>query len=168
MNKILIVDDEEGMRFVLSSILKKGNYEVITAEDGKHALEKLKEHTPDMAFLDLQLPDMDGSEVLREIKKVRADIPVVMCSGFGDVDFAVRSMKNGAFDYVAKPFKNEDVLNMAKKALASTTSTSTEETKQKEVKTEPSTIEVKISKKILIIAGALLLIGIIVAIILLK
>jgi CheY-like chemotaxis protein len=131
MAKILIIDDEEGMRFVLSNILKKDGYEVVTAEDGRQALQVLEEHRPDMAFLDLHLPDMDGTEVLREIKKVRKDIPVVMCSGFGDVDFAVKTMKYGAMDYVSKPFKNEDVLNMAKKALASKNiSTAAEENSQ--------------------------------------
>ena len=119
MAKILIIDDEEGMRFVLSNILKKEGYEIVKAEDGRQALQVLEAERPDMAFLDLHLPAMDGTEVLREMKKVRKDIPVVMCSGFGDVDFAVKTMKYGAMDYVSKPFKNEDVLNMAKKALAS-------------------------------------------------
>ncbi|MBN2406368.1 MAG: response regulator [Elusimicrobia bacterium] len=118
MAKILIVDDEEGMRYVLTNILTKADYEVIAAEDGRKAMEMVKEYRPDMVFLDIHLPDMDGTEILKEIKKIK-NIPVVMCSGFGDVDFAVMTMKYGAFDYVSKPFKNEDVLNMARKALVS-------------------------------------------------
>jgi FixJ family two-component response regulator/outer membrane lipoprotein-sorting protein len=116
MAKIIVIDDEEGMRYVLSNILKKAGYDVVTAVDGKNALEVLSAHRPDMAFLDIHLPDMDGTQVLREIKKIK-DMPVVMCSGFGDVDFAVDTMKHGALDYVSKPFKNQDVLDAAKKGM---------------------------------------------------
>ncbi len=118
MPKILVVDDEEGMRYVLSSILKKADYDVITAENGKQAIEVLSSHRPDMVFLDIHLPDLDGTEILKEIKKIK-DIPIVMCSGFGDVDFAVTAMKEGAFDYISKPFKNDDVLSKARKAIDS-------------------------------------------------
>jgi CheY-like chemotaxis protein len=169
------------MRYVLSNILKKGGYEVVAAEDGKQALEMLESERPDMAFLDLHLPDMDGTEVLREMKKIRKDIPVVMCSGFGDVDFAVRTMKYGALDYVSKPFKNEDVLNIAKKAFAAKNISSSsrleagvaESGKREEVKMGESAQEAPVSKKrkinlLLPVGGMLLLAVILGAVFLLK
>ena len=118
MKKILIIDDESGIRHVLTQILTKNGYEVITADDGKVGLDIIEKDTLDLVFLDIQLPDMDGLTVLEEIRKKKSKIPVIMCSGFGETDFAVRAVKLGAADYIGKPFKNEEVINVAKKALS--------------------------------------------------
>jgi CheY-like chemotaxis protein/sugar lactone lactonase YvrE len=118
MSNILIVDDELCVRNLLRRIFKKYDFKTIVAEDGVKALEILKTERPELIFLDLHMPDMPGIKVLEEIKKIRDDIPVIMCSGMNDVDVAIKSIKLGAYDYVSKPFDNIEIIEMAKKALA--------------------------------------------------
>lgn len=144
MTTILVVDDEPGLRTVLSNILKSEGYNVIAVENGKKAIETVRLGNPDVMFLDIRLPDMDGLQILEEVKKINPGIPVIMCSGFDDVESAVRTVKMGAFDYISKPFKREEVLKAASKALEARgilTSTiptvlpkEVVETKQKEIK----------------------------------
>jgi CheY-like chemotaxis protein len=117
MPTILIVDDETSMCTVLSNLLERHAYTTLTAENGKQAIEVIKRNQVKLVLLDVHLPDIDGVEVLRKIKKIDKNIPVIMCSGFDDVDFAVESMKFGAFDYVRKPFDNEEVIDKIEKAL---------------------------------------------------
>ncbi|OGF49630.1 MAG: hypothetical protein A2044_04555 [Candidatus Firestonebacteria bacterium GWA2_43_8] len=120
MSKILVIDDEAGIRHVLSEILKKQGHTLFEAEDGKKGIEILDRENLDLVFLDIHLPDMDGIQVLEQIKKKKSKMPVVMCSGFGEADFANQAMKLGAFDYVGKPFKIEQVIAITKKAITST------------------------------------------------
>ncbi len=117
MATVLVVDDESGLRTVMSNILKSEGYNVITAEDGKKAIDAVKLSNPDLIFLDIRLPDMDGLQILEEVKKINPGIPVIMCSGFSDVESAVHTVKMGAFDYISKPFKREEVIKSASKAL---------------------------------------------------
>ncbi len=119
MATVLVVDDEQGLRAVLSSIIKSQGHEVLTAENGAIAIEAVKAKNPDAVFLDIRLPDMDGLQILEEIKKINSSIPVIMCSGFADVESAINTVKMGAFDYLSKPFKREEVLKAATKALES-------------------------------------------------
>lgn len=117
MPTVLTVDDEPGMLLVISRILESAGYTVHTAENAQTGLEILRKTHPDVILLDIRLPDMDGPEVLKEIKKLYPEIPVIMCSGFGDVETAVQIVKQGASNYISKPFKNEEVLKVVKNVL---------------------------------------------------
>lgn len=119
MVKILIMDDEPDMRNILYSIVKPLGHAVFTAEDGKQAVEIAGREIPDVALLDMRVPDKDGLEVLGELLKLNAKARVVMVSGFGDVESADQALRQGAFGYLSKPFKVSEVLNAVKKAVAS-------------------------------------------------
>ena len=117
MKRILIVDDDKDLRFNLSCILKEEGHEVIAASDGKQALNALAENVPDLVMLDVRLPGMDGVELLEEMKKIEKNLPIIMLTAYSDVKSAVKAMKLGAFDYVTKPFNEEELILVIKKAL---------------------------------------------------
>ncbi|MBN1621014.1 MAG: sigma-54-dependent Fis family transcriptional regulator [Endomicrobiales bacterium] len=127
MAKILIVDDEPGMRQVISKVLMPHGYKVILAEDGKQGLDLFQEQNPDLVLLDIRLPDMDGLEILANIRKMKSDIPVIMLSGFGDVETAVELVRQGAYDYISKPFKVNRLTDLVKQALAQSNITTSEQ-----------------------------------------
>jgi DNA-binding NtrC family response regulator len=119
MEPILIVDDDKDFRFNLSSILRDAEYEVRTASNGRQAIKEVVRCAPSITLLDFQLPDMDGIKVLEEIRKIDQSLPIIMITAYGDVKEAVKAMKRGAFDYIAKPFDNEELILIIKKALES-------------------------------------------------
>lgn len=114
---ILIVDDEKGIRESLTGILEDEGYTVLTAISGEEALTTVKEHLPDLVFLDVWLPEMDGIETLSRLKEISKDIPVVMISGHGNIEVAVNATRLGAYDFLEKPLSLEKVLIVAKRAL---------------------------------------------------
>src|SRR5262249_21029607 len=114
--KILIVDDEEGMRHMLSIILKKEGYLTEAVANGSQALEKLTDDSIGYILSDIRMPEMDGIRFLQEIKKVRPDICVLMMSAYGNVDTAIEAMKMGAYDYINKPFKPDEIILTVRKA----------------------------------------------------
>ena len=104
MNKtILIVDDKKDFCTVLSDSLSQDRYRVVTAFNGKTALQLAKKEKPDLILLDIKMPGMDGIEVLKKIKKMRKEIAVIMFTAFGTLETAREAMKLGAYDYVTKP-----------------------------------------------------------------
>ena len=115
--QILVVDDEANLRKVLSAQLARDGYEVHTAEDGEAALAFLKEHHIDLVITDLRMPKVDGMDLLRAALRDDPSRPVVMLTGVGTVDNAVEAMKTGAFDFISKPFDQNDVRVVVKKAL---------------------------------------------------
>jgi two-component system response regulator AtoC len=117
MGKILIVDDEKMIRIVLSKVLSKAGYEIFEAENGKEALEKYEQYKPDLVLLDFQLPGMDGLEVLEELKEDNESLIVIMLTAYGNIKNAVHAMKLGAYDYLAKPFDNEEIVLVIQKAF---------------------------------------------------
>ena len=117
METILIVDDNEDLRFTLSDIIKCEGYKVLEAGEGTKALKQIKSSNPELVLLDMRLPGMDGMKILEEIKKFDSNIIVIMLTAFGDVKGAVKAMRLGAFDYLTKPFDNEELLIIIKKAL---------------------------------------------------
>lgn len=118
MNKsILIVDDEDGIRYSLRGILEDEGFEVSEAESGELALNHLADERPDLVFLDIWLPGIDGLEVLERIKKEWDWLPVVMISGHGNIETAVSAIKKGAFDFIEKPLSLEKVVITAEKAV---------------------------------------------------
>lgn len=117
MERILIVDDEEDFQFTVSDILKDEGYETIAVSNGRGALKAIKRNSPDLVLLDIKLPDMDGMKILEKIKKIDNELNVIMITGYGGINEAVRAMKLGAFDYVTKPFDNIELIIRIKKAL---------------------------------------------------
>ncbi|MBU1002267.1 MAG: response regulator [Proteobacteria bacterium] len=123
--KLLLVDDEEGIRTFLGISLADLGYDVITAENGEEALKAFAEHDPPIVLTDIKMPVMDGLQLLKRIKKVSPDTEVIMISGHGDMDLAVKSLKFEAADFVTKPINNE-VLEMALKRVREKISMRTE------------------------------------------
>lgn len=113
---ILVVDDEAGVRESLSGILEDEGYEVITASSGREAIELIRDNTPDIIFLDVWLPEMDGIETLSQIKE-SLDVPVIMISGHANIETAVKAIKLGAYDFLEKPLSLDKVVIVAKRAL---------------------------------------------------
>ena len=108
--KILVVDDEKIKRVTLADDLATQGHEVVTAADGEEALEKLAAGPFDVVVTDLKMPKLDGIELLKRIKQgPRAEIEVIMMTAYGSIPVAVEAVKLGAFDFLTKPFRNEDV-----------------------------------------------------------
>ncbi|WP_045215372.1 sigma-54-dependent transcriptional regulator [Desulfonatronovibrio magnus] len=117
MAKILIVDDEQRMRHLLSIILKKKGYEVEEAEDGMQAMDMLSSRPFDLVITDVKMPRMDGHALLRQIKKTGLNYPVVFISAFGTVESAVEAMRDGVMDFITKPFEQERVVLTVERIL---------------------------------------------------
>ncbi|MDF1580552.1 MAG: sigma-54 dependent transcriptional regulator [Desulfuromonadales bacterium] len=116
-HKILVVDDEQLIRWSLEQNLKKQGYEVTTAASGEEALKMVREDPPDLMLLDIQLPGMNGIEVLEKVKELEADVLVIMVTALGVLETAVKAMRLGAYDYVNKPFNLDELAIVIKKAL---------------------------------------------------
>jgi len=114
---ILIVDDEEGIRESLSGILEDEGYDILTAASGEEAIKMLKETSPDLIFLDIWLTGLDGIKTLQEIKASKPDVTVIMISGHGSIELAVKATQIGAYDFLEKPLSLERVLLATKRAL---------------------------------------------------
>lgn len=110
MGKILIVDDERGIRRALREILEFEEYEVDEAENGKEAVEKATSESYDIIFCDIKMPLMDGMEVLSAFHEKKVEAPVIMISGHGNIDTAVQALKKGAFDFIEKPLDLNRIL----------------------------------------------------------
>jgi two-component system, NtrC family, nitrogen regulation response regulator NtrX len=115
---ILIVDDEEAIRASLRDILQDEGYEVAVAADGVEALKAYANDPPDLMILDIWMPQMDGLETLRRVKELAPTAQVMMMSGHGSIETAVKSVKLGAYDYIEKPLSLENVTLRVKQALA--------------------------------------------------
>jgi two-component system response regulator AtoC len=108
--KVLIVDDEGGMRHMLSVLLEREGYQIDTAQNGREGLDKVRHNDYDLVLCDIRMPEMDGLTFLESTKSLNKQLPVIMMSAFGNVDTAIEAMKKGAYDYVSKPFKAEEIL----------------------------------------------------------
>ncbi len=114
--RLLIIDDEENMRHMLSSLLGKAGYAVDQAADGLEGLEKVKSASYDFILCDLKMPNMGGMAFLEAIRDDPAGITVIVMSAYGTLDTALEAMKQGAYDYISKPFKPDEVYLTLKKA----------------------------------------------------
>ncbi|HEY0874663.1 MAG TPA: sigma-54 dependent transcriptional regulator [Vicinamibacterales bacterium] len=115
---ILVIDDEEIMREILEALLQREGYDVRLASDAAEGLEFVRAMPFDAVIMDVMMPGMDGITALDEIKKIDDDLPVLMITAFASVENAIAAMKRGAFDYITKPFKNDEVLVVLRNALA--------------------------------------------------
>jgi len=115
--RILVVDDEARARTVLADILVSGGYEAGQAENGAEALRAVSENRPDLVLLDVMLPDMNGIDVLKELAKLAPALPVIMISGFGTIQDAIRATRLGALDFLEKPAERERILLAVGNAL---------------------------------------------------
>ncbi|KAA0258413.1 response regulator [Deferribacter autotrophicus] len=114
--KILVVDDEDYVRDSLDIILSTEGYQVVGVSSGYEALELLEKNYFDFVITDIKMPEMDGITLLRKIREGYPDLPVIVMTGFPSIDSAIECLKEGAFDYVTKPFKVEDLINKLQKA----------------------------------------------------
>lgn len=117
-NRILIVDDAAFMRMMIRDILTKNGYEVCgEANDGAQAIERFKELRPDLVTMDITMPEMDGINALKEIKKLDANAKVIMCSAMGQQAMVIDAIQAGAKDFIVKPFQADRVIEAIKKTL---------------------------------------------------
>jgi len=118
---ILVVDDEPDLCWVLCRILEDEGYRVSTADSGEEAIDIVEKGDIDLIILDVLMPEIDGLEAYRRIKKMDASLPVIMITGHASMDKAMEAIKLGAVDYIAKPFRSEHVTNVIKLALSDRT-----------------------------------------------
>ena len=114
--RILIIEDEANMRHMLEVLLKKSDYGVTLVADGQEGLEAVERGQYDFILCDIKMPRMDGMAFLKSAAETLGDTPVIMMSAYGTVDTAIEAMKLGAYDYISKPFKPDEVLLTLKKA----------------------------------------------------
>ena len=115
---ILICDDAAFMRMMIKDILTKNGYNVAgEAENGLKAVEKYKEVAPDLVLMDITMPEMDGIQALKEIKKLDSSALVIMCSAMGQQAMVIESIQAGAKDFIVKPFQAERVIEAVKKVV---------------------------------------------------
>ncbi len=117
VEKVLVIDDEASTRRLIEQTLKKQGYEVLLASSGDEGLKMVIDDSPDIILLDIQLPGMDGIEVLQKIKEISKDTVVIMATAMDDLKVAVKAMRLGAYDYINKPFHIDDLVLTVNKAM---------------------------------------------------
>lgn len=118
MTKILVVDDERAVRYSFERAFRD-EYAVVTADSGSDALEKVEKEGPAVVIMDIKMPGMSGIEALGKIRERFPDIPVIMMTAYGDTETAIEAMKEGAYDYVTKPFENSELRKIIEKGIES-------------------------------------------------
>src|SRR5690554_4895465 len=118
MKKILIIDDEMSVCEMLTRFLAKNGYEAESTIYGKQGLQLLKEHNYDLLLCDYRLKDYDGNEYFKEIRKIRPDVTVIFITGYVNLKIAVDLIKEGAYQYLAKPLNPDELLVMVERALS--------------------------------------------------
>lgn len=117
-NGILIVDDAAFMRMMIRDVLTKNGFEIVgEAENGQKAIEKYKELTPELVIMDITMPEVDGIQAVKEIKKIDASAKVIMCSAMGQQAMVIEAIQAGAKDFIVKPFQADRVVEAVKKVL---------------------------------------------------
>src|SRR3977135_1594670 len=114
---LLVADDDPGLRESLERTLTREGYRVLLASDGRAALERLQDGAIDLIVTDLKMPALAGWELLRAAKAIAPDVDVILLTAFGTVEEAVKAMKDGAYDFLTKPFRREQLIKLIDKAL---------------------------------------------------
>jgi excisionase family DNA binding protein len=115
--RVLVVDDEASIRDLLSKTLALAEYDVDTAPDGTSALDRMRQFNYDLLIADLKMPGMDGLTLIRQAKRIKADLPVIIITGFSTESSAIEAVNLGVAGYLTKPFRVPQVLAAASKAL---------------------------------------------------
>jgi len=115
--RILVADDEDGLRWVLEKGLRQAGYEVVAVKDGTSALGAFEAEPFDVVFLDVRMPGLDGLTALGRLREIRGDACVVVMTAHGTMDTAIQAMQRGAYDYLGKPFDLDEVLLLTERAL---------------------------------------------------
>jgi two-component system response regulator PilR (NtrC family) len=114
---ILVVDDEAIMQEILGDFLREEGYDVDVAGSGEEGIERARQHFYDCAIVDLMMPGIDGIETMQQLRQIDPSLPVIMVTAFASVESAVEAMKQGAYEYITKPFKNDEVLVVLQNAI---------------------------------------------------
>jgi DNA-binding NtrC family response regulator len=117
-HRILIVDDEEDLRTLLGMVLEGAGYRISTASDGLEALAMLKKQDFDAALLDIQMPNMDGIQVLKYITEHHPATKSIVLTGYADLRHATEAKRNGAADFIGKPYRFEEIVGSLERSLA--------------------------------------------------
>lgn len=118
MAKIMLVDDAAFMRMMIKNTLTQQGYtDIVEAQDGAEAVTKFDEENPDLVFMDITMPNMDGLQALKKIKETHPDAKIVMCTAMGQETMVLDAIKSGAKDFIVKPFTPERIAETAQKFL---------------------------------------------------
>lgn len=118
-NGILVVDDAAFMRMMIKDVLSKNGFEILgEAENGAKAIEKYKELNPELVIMDITMPEVDGIQAVKEIKKMNGAAKVIMCSAMGQQAMVIEAIQAGAKDFIVKPFQAERIIEAVKKVLS--------------------------------------------------
>jgi two-component system, OmpR family, response regulator ResD len=137
--KIMVADDDKNICELLRLYLEKEQYTVVTAKDGREAVEKFGSENPDLILLDIMMPELDGWQVLREIRK-KSDVPIIMLTAKGETFDKVLGLELGADDYVVKPFDTKEVIARVKAVLRRISNGSSSENTVREVSYDKLTV----------------------------
>ena len=114
----MVIDDDEGIVYALNQLFTRDGYSVATAQDALSGIEQLRKENPSLVFMDINMPGMNGLDTLKELKKMYPALPVIMITGYGSVENAVRAMQFGALDYLTKPLDVQQVRKVTSEAIA--------------------------------------------------
>lgn len=117
MKKILIVDDNMYIRFALTLLMSQSGYEALEVGEGEKVIAKVKTQQPDVIILDKKMPGYDGLDLLREIKKINTNIPVIMLTAYGDEKTRQEALETGVDVFMTKPFDNDELVSTVEKLL---------------------------------------------------
>ncbi len=117
MHTILVVDDEPNYLIIIAELLRDEGFEVYSADNGQKALDIARTTDLDLILTDMQMPVLNGMELLEQVKLINENLPVIMITAYGEVEKAVKAMQAGAFNYLTKPFKNDELIANIKKAI---------------------------------------------------
>ena len=118
-NGILIVDDATFMRMMIKDVLVKNGFKIAgEAENGTKAIDKFKELNPDLVIMDITMPEVDGIQAVKEIKKIDPSAKIIMCSAMGQQAMVIEAIQAGAKDFIVKPFQAERIIEAVKKVLS--------------------------------------------------
>ncbi|MBI4547147.1 MAG: sigma-54-dependent Fis family transcriptional regulator [Ignavibacteriae bacterium] len=117
--RVLVVDDDEKILFAFREVLKKDGHKCIVARNGEEALDRLSKKSPDLVFMDITMPKLDGLEALKQIKQHESLLPVIIITGYGTMQTAIKAVQNGAFEYLTKPLDVEKIREVTTRAILS-------------------------------------------------
>ena len=138
LGSVFIVDDEKHIRSAIEQLLELENYEVRSFVSAKELLANIDQGCPDVIISDINMPVMDGHQLMANIFQIDRELPVILLTGFGDISMAVNAIKNGAYDFIEKPFNNEHLIDRVKRAIDKRTLTLENRALKKQLETHAS------------------------------